>query len=320
MQTYTDILSELFPELPVQLNYPLKNQTYFKIGGPADAYLEISKADNLHQVLDLCHKNTIPITVIGGASNIIVSDKGIRGLVIKLINKDFTVTEDDNPSTIRVGAGMPTALLVRQAIDHGLQGLEYFLGVPGTVGGAIYNNAHYLTDLIGEHVKRVQIISHDHQQHWLTQEEAQFGYDSSRFQSTDEIIFAVEFSLMRGNKEASLQKIAQATTYRAQTQPLGEPSSGCIFQNVPVTPELAQTFPEYSGKKYIGGGFLIDRAGLKGSKVGQIEVSQKHAAFFINHGQGRAQDVLTLINQVKKKVHDMYNVELQEEVFFLGER
>ncbi len=312
-------LTTNFPHLDLKFDYPLAKQTYFKIGGPAEAFVQTKTKQELINLLTFANTENIKYTILGGASNVIVDDNGISGLVIQPTHSDFEVTDQkvDTRTIIRVESGLKTSLLVSQTVENGFKGLEYFLGVPGTVGGAVYNNAHYLEDLIGEHIYRVEIINSDNQVIWLSQEECQFGYDSSRFQKSKETILSVEFALDHGNKEESKELIRKATQYRAKTQPLGIPSSGCIFQNVPNTDQLRQQFPQFIDREFVPGGFLIDQAGLKGEKSGDIEVSHKHAAFMINHGHGTAQDLKKLISHVKTTVKEKFGVELQEEVFFL---
>lgn len=313
-ETLQDQLQTAFPDFPFHWQYPLAQQTYFKLGGPAEVYIELADIDQVRQLLVFCNHKQIPITLFGGASNIIVADSGIAGVVLKLTNNQIEFAG----TTVTAGAGCKTALLVRATVDHGLTGLEYFLGVPGNLGGAIFNNSHYLQQLIGTFITRVEVLTHTGERYWLTQEECDFKYDHSRFQTSGEVIVTAEFNLPVGDLETSQKMIREATLYRAQTQPLGEPSSGCIFQNVPMTEELAKRFPQYKGKAFIGGGFLIDQAGLKGSQEGDIEVSHKHAAFFINHGKGTATQVQTLVARVQARVKELFGVQLQLEVFFLG--
>lgn len=319
MSTLASTLTTQFPEFAFQTNYPLADQTYFKLGGPAEVYLSIQDPNKLASLISYCHEHQIKVTMWGGASNIIVSDNGIAGLVIHYTNDQFTLLGKtiDGKQLFQAGAGIKTALLVKASLDAGLQGLEYFLGVPGTLGGATYNNAHYLQNLIGNFIHRVQVITPKGELIWLEHDECGFEYDDSRFQSTDEVIVTVEFALLPGDRESSLAKVKEATQYRAATQPLGEASSGCIFQNVPNSPELRQLFPQFSQQSFISGGFIIEQAGLKGARQGNIEVSQKHAAFFVNKGGGTAQDVKTLIETVKSTVHKKFNITLEEEVFYI---
>lgn len=312
-------LAAAFPTLKWEWDKVLADRTYFHVGGPAEAYVELNDEAALVALVAFCRQHSIRVTLLGGASNVVVADEGVTGVVVHLTNDQVTLTErDDATATVLVGAGCKMALLVSQTVKAGYAGLEYFLGVPGTVGGAVYNNAHYLAHLIGEHISRVKIITGESELVWLSQVECEFGYDSSRFQRTKEIIVAAEFSLPKGDLAQSQQLIKEATVYRAETQPLGEPSSGCIFQNVPATPELLARFPQFASKSHISGGFLIDQAGLKGKRVGDIEVSHKHAAFFVNKGQGTAQQVKELVNIVKTTVKEKLNVDLQEEVFYLN--
>jgi UDP-N-acetylmuramate dehydrogenase len=258
------------------------------------------------------------VTMLGGASNVIVADKGIEGLVIQLdLTKVEAVNEPNSSANFQAEAGVKMALMVRKSIDLGLMGLEYFLGVPGTVGGAIYNNSHYLHHLIGEKIDRVEVMNEQGDITWLNQSECAFAYDESRFQHTSEIILSATWKLDAGDKEKSMQLVAEATRYRAATQPLGVPSSGCVFRNAAQTPELAALFPQFAQQSHVSAGFLIDQAGLKGTRVGGIEVSHKHAAFMINTGQGTAVQTQELIRKVKATVLEKFGVKLQEEVFYL---
>lgn len=312
-------LTRAFPQLEFKANYSLQAQTYFKIGGSAEVYLELASKPEIIEVIKFCRQNQIKLTILGGASNVVIKNQGISGLVLHLKNNQFQVLNQpyQGKDVIRAGAGIKTATLVQQSVELGYTGLEYFLGVPGTLGGAVYNNAHYLEHLISQYIYRVEVIGHQGEAKWLHQPECEFGYDQSRFQNTSEIILSVELALEKDATAESKRKIAEVTQYRATTQPLGHPSSGCIFKNTPNTPQLKKLFPQYRNRDYMPTGFLIDQAGLKGIKVGDIEVSNKHAAFFINRGQGTAQDLKKLINLVKKTVQDKFGVELEEEVFYL---
>lgn len=298
----------------------MAEKAYFKLGGQAEVYLELDNIDSVIEVVRFCQQEGIKLTVIGGASNVVIDDEGIDGLVLHITadNVQPLGQKVDDKQLILAEVGIKTALLVRQVIDLGYQGLEYFLGVPGTLGGAIYNNSHYLTELIGDYVHRVQIIQEDGEVIWLTQAECDFAYDHSRFHQTNEVILRVEFALEKGDPQTSQEKVKEATVKRATTQPLGMPSSGCTFKNTPNTPELRKRFPQFADREFMPSGFLIDQAGLKGTKIGDIEVSDKHAAFFINHGNGTAQDMKKLVKLVKEKVKAEFDVDLEEEIFYLS--
>ncbi len=320
-------------QLQYDFDKPLAPLTYFKIGGPAEIFLKAEKND-IKKIIKFSQSKNIPLTILGGASNVVISDKGITGIVLQIADSSFKIIDSSRDAsqcvstdkqcvstatTIKAGAGLRTAFLVKKSMDEGLTGLEYFLGVPGTVGGAIYNNAHYLEDLISEHIVEVEVMNKDGQIFALSRDECDFAYDHSRFQSSQEIILSATFRLKKGDQESSQAKLRHAVTYRARTQPLNLPSSGCIFQNVKNTEKLRKRFPQFAKREHIPAGFLIDQAGLKRSKQGDIEVSEKHAAFLVNQGHGRAADVIALIKNIKNTVKTKFAVELKEEIFYLGE-
>lgn len=313
------LLTDNFPEENIELNKVLAPMTYFKIGGPAEAYLEVHALEQLQKVLVFCKENSIKLTVLGGASNVIISDSGLSGLVISIKAGDVIDLDEklNDKHLVEIEAGIKTALLVSRTVQMGFAGLEYFLGVPGTLGGAVYNNAHYLGKLIDAHIHEVMAVDGDGNSVWLDHKACDFAYEHSRFQKTKEIIWKVRFALKKGNKEESMARIKEATEYRANTQPLGLHSSGCIFQNVPNDDKLKQLFPQFAEASHVPGGFIIDQAGLKGLSYGDIEVSEKHAAWMINKGNGTADQVKNLIDEVKARVADKFGVELHEEVFFL---
>jgi len=319
MTSNLELLQTEFPQFAFKQNLMLAPLTYFKIGGPAELFLELEDIDQVVAVVKYCANHTLPLTILGGASNVVIADEGISGLVLHLTNHQLEITDQiiEQKRVVRAGAGFKTSLLVSQVVEHGFSGLEYFLGVPGTLGGAIYNNAHYLADLIGQHIHRVQVITAEGELMWLSQAKCEFGYDSSRFHRTKEVIVAVEFLLATGDRITSKELIREATVYRAQTQPLGMPSSGCTFQNTPNTAHLKALFPQFAERSHLPAGFLIEQAGLKGARVGDIQISEKHAAFFINLGQGSANDVAALVEKVKTTVAHQFKVELREEVFYL---
>ena len=320
MSNFQEKLRRAFPSLGFKSNFSMSKITYFKVGGPAEVFVEVDKERDLIELVKFCRRESLPLTILGGASNVIVADEGVRGLVLRYTNDSVEVLKKEGEFTfVEASSGMKMSLLVSKVVELGLTGLEYFLGVPGLLGGAVYNNAHYLSDLIGEHIESVKVLDKDGQVLWLSHEECDFAYDNSRFQDSGEIILKVRFKLKSGNKEVSQNLIKKATQYRAKTQPLGMPSSGCIFQNVPNNSYLKELFSQFSDKDFVPGGFLIDQAGLKGEKEGDVEVSEKHAAFFVNNGDGTSHDLRKLISKVKRRVKEKFGVELEEEVFHLGD-
>ncbi len=313
------ITSDL-PEISWKLNEPLAPLTYAKIGGPAEVFARVTNPTQASRVLSYCHQNSIPYTILGGASNVLISDDGLTGVVLQYTNDTVSLTDKKTSSgkqIVYIASGTKTSLAVSQTVEFGLTGLEYFLGIPGNIGGAIYNNAHYLTDLIDSYIYQVHALTPDGTEQWYDHAVCQFGYEQSRFQSSGELILGAEFALEQGNLELSKQKIAQATKYRAETQPLGIPSSGCMFRNPANTAALRTQFPQFADKQFIPAGFLIDQAGLKGKRIGGVSVSKKHAAWVINEGTGKSTDVLALVAHIKKTVNKQFGVTLETEVFFL---
>lgn len=318
MSNQIDELKKLFPDISFHANYDLTPKTYFKIGGPAEIFTELSNHHQIEALVAACKKLGIKITILGAASNVLVDDHGVSGLVLKISDQGIETLETGKKSAqIYAGAGAITAVLVKKTVDQSLTGLEYFLGVPGTVGGAIYNNSHYLNDLIGNYIEAVKVINQKGKITWLKQSECDFAYDHSRFQTSKEVILGAKFSLLKGDPQAIREKMLTGAQYRAKSQPLGEPSSGCIFQNVPNNEKLTKLFPQFANNSHISAGFLIDHAGLKGAKVGDIMVSHKHAAFMVNTNQGTASQVKELIVKVKQTIKEKFGVELKTEVFFL---
>ncbi len=310
-----ELIAQNFSHLEPKNDFPLGPITYFKVGGPAEVFLRVAPRNDIIAVITFCKKNDIRFTILGGASNVIVSDQGIRGVVIQPTNDEYFFEKEKK--VVRVGAGIRTAMLVRKTVDDSMQGLEYFLGVPGRLGGAIYNNAHYFSHLIGERITRVEVIQENGDVVWLDKNVCDFAYDHSRFQQTKEVILQAEFALQSGDQTVSKELIKETTEYRARTQPLGEPSSGCYFRNAPNTEQLKKQFPQFAERSEVPAGFLIDQAGLKGERVGDVMVSYKHASFLVNAGHATSDQTLQLAQHIKDRVREKFGVELHEEVFFL---
>ncbi len=301
-------LQSAFPNLSFKLDEPLSSHTYMKSGGPAEIFVIVNKKEDLENLVIWCEKNQQKYLVLGGMSNSLVPDEGIKGLVIKnMVSGTRTIPLDENTYYFEVESGTPTNLAVRASIDQSLKGLEYFLGVPGTIGGAIYNNSHYLKELIGNDVDQVDVIVKSGIKKTYTKDEMRFAYDYSILQETHEVITTIRFKLKKGNKDELEQRARVATKRRADTQPLGIPSSGCMFKN-PMMP---------SGLRE-GAGKLIDEAGLKGARIGDAVVSDKHASFILNTGHATTSDVLKLAEHVKTVIKKKYGVELELEVFLVG--
>lgn len=327
-----DQLHERFPELSWQQEVPLAPFTYMKIGGPAEVLWEAKVLEEFVQVVAFCRANDLPLTILGGASNVLIADEGLRGLTILNRCADITLFDDrsefpvealpvlervvfsDSIRAVMAEAGTKTAALVGATTARELTGLEPFLGVPGTIGGAIYNNSHYTEELIGQYIVAVEVLDELGDRHWLSQEECHFAYDFSRFHDSQEVILRAIFQLQPGSKDLIQEKLKITTVKRATTQPLGTANSGCMFQNAPLTPEQSTHF---GGKERLPAGWLIDQTGLKGLRVGKAVVSEMHANFIINEGGASSDEIEELIGQVQQKVKEKFGIELQREVFFL---
>lgn len=310
---YQLLKNSLAPQL--QTNVPLKNHTYFKIGGPADLFYPAKTQKQLIQAVKLATQNQVPFQVLGSGSNILVTDKGFRGLIIK--NKTTKITSSKPPQSpytlIRAQSGLPTNKLIQYTMKGGLKGLASFLGLPGTIGGAIYNNSHHLDKLIGDYVQKVKVITPSQTIKTYTQKQMNFAYDYSILHQTKDIVLSATFKLKKGNSKNLAQQGKKAVQRRASTQPLGKPSSGCIFQNITAQQAKKLNLPTQST------GYLIDQAGLKGKSIGGAKISTKHANFIVNQNNATYQDVQKLIQLIKQKIKQKYHLTPKLEIFILGQ-
>ena len=310
-----------FPDLKLSFNYPLTEKNYFKLGGRAEVFYSANSRQEAMALIIFCKQQQIKLIILGGGSNVIIADEGLSGLVLQLAFRELTIiNEDDQSLTLQAEAGIKTSALVARAAAKNATGLEGFIGVPGVLGGAIYNNAHYLGYLIGDYVTQVEVFDVKNEELVVfPREKCQFAFERSIFQKAkDLLIFSAYFELKKAAPELIRSNLQSAISERERTQPLAQPSCGCVFQNPPNTAALRELFPQFTDREFIPAGFLIDQAGLKGFCEGDIQVSDKHAAFFVNLGQGRADQVKTLIAKVKAAVLAKFNVILEEEVFYLS--
>jgi len=288
----------------------LAEYTTFKIGGPADFFVEVEEEERLLKLIKLLKELKLPYFILGGGSNLLVADEGFRGTIIKIQNSKFKIQKfdyvkdssgmDNSKFKIICGAGYLLGRLIEKTAKLGLAGLEFAAGIPGTVGGAVRGNAGAWGQAIGDKVKRVKVLTPKGEIKWLKASKCHFSYRQSRFKKTKEIIWEVELELEKGNKKEIQEKISQNLAKRAN-QPK-EPSAGCIFVN----------------PKPLAAGKLIDKCGLKGKGIGDAQISPKHANFIVNLGKAKAADVIKLIKLIKEKVKEKFGVELEEEVFLLG--
>lgn len=305
----------------LKIDEPLSKHTYFKLGGPADLFYEAKTKQELITVVQSAILYQVPYFVIGGGSNVLINDSGYRGLVIKNKTNAISLTGfaggvdrgklDLKEAIVQSDSGVTANLLIRYTLDQGLAGLEDMLGLPGTVGGAVYNNSHHLDKLWGDHIIEVEVLDSEGKIKKYTQKECQFDYDTSIFHKTKEIILSASFQLKRGDKDALWEVANAAVKRRASTQPLGVPSSGCMFKNISLADKMRLGIMTQSA------GYLIDKAGLKGLRVGGASVSSVHANFVVNDGTATAQDVIDLVKEIKTQIKAKFGVDLAEEVFLI---
>ena len=293
----------------VERQAPLASLTTFKVGGPAEFLLGVDSSSELSEAVRIARAHAVPVTVLGGGSNLLVADDGVRGLVLRLRRGEVRSIA---AHAIRADAGLTINGLVRWTITHGLAGLEAWAGTPGTVGGAIYGNAHFRGRNISEYVVQVRLMDRDGEIHDVLAPAMEFAYDHSRLHRTRELVVSADFRVGNGVPEHLRAVARDSLAYRKGTQPLALPSAGCIFQNPdPARERLPADVP-------CSAGALVDRAGLKGARSGGARVSPTHANFIVNDGGAKAADIRALIERCKHEVWTRFGVRLREEIVSVG--
>jgi UDP-N-acetylmuramate dehydrogenase len=293
----------------VQRDAPLAPFTTFKVGGLADWLVTVRSADEIRRALAAAHECRLPVTVVGGGSNVLIADAGLRGLVIRIHGGDARQLDG---SHVRADAGMTINGLVRWTIGRGIAGLEAWAGTPGTVGGAIHGNAHFRGRLISELIASATLATAAGDVSDVPVEQMEFGYDYSRLHRTGEVVVAATFRVGTGVVEQLRGVARESLAFRKRTQPLESASAGCIFQNPnPVHDVVPPGIPPSAGA-------LVDRAGLKNAAAGRARVSTTHANFIVNEGDATAAEIRELIERCKRAVAARFAVTLREEIVYLG--
>lgn len=304
---------------------PMHTHTSFKIGGPARLYVVAPTPEACVEAIHAAIEMNIPWYVYGGGSNLLVADEGYEGVMIQVAFRAVTV----DGLVVTADAGVITALAARKSVEAGLTGLEWAVGVPGTIGGAVYGNAGCFggetKDMLTA-VDAVEIATGNVLR--FTREECGFGYRMSHFKKGGYVILRATFTLTPSpDVEQSKKRMEEVVQMRRDKQPLGSMSAGCVFKNVEFTSESeldilrrhVDRIPETMLNTHtLSSGWLVDQAGMMGQRIGQVEVSNKHGNFFVNLGGARAQDVVALISFVKMKVRDDLGIALHEEVQLVG--
>lgn len=285
----------------VLVNEPLAKHTTIKIGGPADIFIEPDSVESVKKTIDIVKKHGIKWRAIGRGSNLLVSDQGIEGAVIKLGNGINHL--DIEGTSITVGAGYSVVSLAVLIGKRGLSGLEFASGIPGSIGGAVYMNAGAHGSDISKILTKAHILFEDGTFEWLTNEQMEFSYRTSVLQKKRPgIVVEATFQLTEGNKEDIVAVMKKNKDYRRDTQPWDLPCAGSIFRN---------PLPNYAGQ-------LIEQSGLKGYTIGGAKISEMHGNFIVNAGNAKAEDVLELIKYVKEKIHSLHGVTMHTEVEIIG--
>jgi UDP-N-acetylmuramate dehydrogenase len=294
----------------VRRDAPLRDYTTFRTGGAAQCLVETRSADELLLALRTAHDAGEPVVLLGGGSNVLVSDRGVRGLVIRPRGGEVHQLDETH---VRADGAVTINGLVRWTIMRGLGGIEAWAGTPGTAGGAGYGNAHFGGRLISDVISRVRLATRAGEVRDVPVADMAFAYDRSRLQSSGEVLLSADFIVSAG-EPAHLREVArQSLAYRKRTQPLDVPSAGCIFQNpTPAQDHVPDGMPWSAGA-------LVDRAGLKGSAIGGARVSPAHGNFIVNEGGATAADIRRLIERCRTEVRRRFGVDLREEIVYLGD-
>jgi UDP-N-acetylmuramate dehydrogenase len=291
----------------VLFDEPMSRHTTFRIGGPVDALVTVKTEQEIRDLVLWAGEKDYPVAILGAGSNLLVRDGGIRGLTLKLAG-DFQAIQplpqaDGSGAMVKTGAAVLLRRLARYAIDEGLAGLSFGLGIPGTVGGALRTNAGAWGGCMADSTSSIRVLDRRGELVSLDREQLRFSYRRLELEE-GAVILNGRFKLLRRDREALQQEAVRMQKRRKATQPASLPSAGCVFRN-PLKERPA--------------GALIDEAGMKGLRVGGAEVSTVHANFIVNRGHARASDVLTLMRQIQEAMHERFGVHLEPEVTIIGQ-
>ena len=280
----------------IYINEPMTKHTSFKIGGPAECLIKIQTEEELKAILKFSKEKNIPVTIIGNGSNILVSDEGIKGLVLKIEIDKFEL--DNKLAYLKVGSGVKIGFIAQKCLKHELAGFEFASGIPGTIGGAVRMNAGAHGREMKDVVTAVTYMDRNGQIHKIQNKQAEFEYRDSLFAHEDYIILEVELKLEKGNAQEIQTKMAEYATYRKEKQPIEYPSAGSTFKR---------------GADFITAK-LIDECGLKGYQIGGAQISEKHAGFIINKDNATAEDVIKLMKYTKEQVYNKFGKVIEPEI------
>ena len=295
-----EALQGYVPRENIRLQEPMAGHTTFRIGGPADCFLQLESEEQLKKVGRYLNLAGVPFFVLGNGSNLLVNDSGYRGVILQIGQKMSDITVEGNCIVAKAGASLHRT--AQAALDHGLTGLEFASGIPGTVGGGVVMNAGAYGGEMRQVVTLVRVVNRDGEIMELDNETMEFGYRTSSFKNGGFVVTQVTFLLEPGDKDVIRAKMEDLAARRKAKQPLEYPSAGSTFKR----PE-----GHFAGQ-------LIMEAGFGGFQIGGARVSEKHCGFIVNTGNATAQDVKNVMDEVRARVKDRFHVDLEPEVLFLG--
>ena len=301
-QKIYELLTNEIKEGIVKIDEPMKKHTNFKIGGNADILVIAKSIEEIKYIIKFSKENNIPLTILGNGSNVLVSDKGIRGIVLQVGTKEIKIEKQKN-ALIEVEAGVMLGALAQVLLKQSIAGFEFAAGIPGSIGGAIRMNAGAYGGEMKDIVRNVTVLNEKGEISVLTNEECEFSYRHSRFTNSKEIVIKATLELPFGNENEIKAKMNEYAQSRKEKQPLNLPSAGSTFKR---------------GSDFITAK-LIDECGLKGYTSGDAQVSTLHAGFVVNLGNATAQDVLNVVNHVKQVVLEKTGKQIELEIELLGE-
>lgn len=300
-----ELLEVNIPKENIYINELMSKHTSFKIGGPADIFVKAKNINQINEVLKICNENNIPLTIIGNGSNVLVRDKGIRGILLKIEMTNYNIEKNGQWAEVKADAGVLNATLAYALMNESLTGFEFAAGIPGTIGGAIYMNAGAYGGEIKDIVEETTFIDLEDENKIKTMNklEQDFSYRHSIFEEKNVIIISAKFKFKCGNIEEIKNTMKENLGSRKEKQPIEMPNAGSTFKR--------------------GNGFItaqiIDECKLKGAKVGGAIVSKKHAGFIVNTGNATAEDVINLIKKVKNEVLEKTGKKIETEIRIIGE-
>ena len=294
-------IQNIIPKENVYINELMSKYTSFKIGGPAECLIKIKTLEQLKLILKYTNENNIKLTIIGNGSNILVSDDGIKGIVIKIEIDNLEINIQDKKALITVGSGVKLGLLAQKCLKEEITGFEFVSGIPGTIGGAIRMNAGAHGSEMKDIVKTVTYVDRNGEIHKIENNQAEFEYRKSLFSHNDYIIVETEIELEKGNANEIKEKMTEYANFRKEKQPIEYPSAGSTFKR---------------GTDFITAK-LIDECGLKGYQIGGAQISEKHAGFIINKNNATAKDVIKLMKYTKEQVYEKFGKTIEAEIEIL---